>query len=263
MATHIAKSATAFVPPGLESLFKRLLKLHRQANQFHESRNTEERDLASDASHRYFNGVLQETVDILRPLLSGSPKTSKFPRATASVEAINLVEDAIHKFSSLNIAGSSRDYVPPIDTRVPPEDSQSDATIEQEIKRLPEVKTVVVEMNEDQQEDEFFVLIEMFIGEIHEIREPLIKWWTAYKAGTMELSIVAVLTNVAIDLVRQAELEFEQFLVRPKKFPAALFPVSTLPILLYLWEDPPCVICLKGASEIFPTIDQDSPFRHE
>ena len=43
----------------------------------------------------------------------------------------------------------------------------------------------------------------------------------------------ASVTNLAVDLVRRAEADFETILRRPRKYPVAKYPTGSLPFLIF------------------------------
>jgi hypothetical protein len=61
----------------------------------------------------------------------------------------------------------------------------------------------------------------MVLDELYEIEAVALDLWQLYRVGKMDLIVASLATNIAIDFVRQAEAEFEDTVVRPKKYPAS------------------------------------------
>ncbi|KAF2106006.1 hypothetical protein BDV96DRAFT_340413 [Lophiotrema nucula] len=98
---------------------------------------------------------------------------------------------------------------------------------------IPTVSPVNIKKSEDEVEAEFFFAIDLFLSELHDIRKVIQMEWTAYKEGKQDMVVASLMTNTAIDLVRQAERDFGDTFVRPARFPASRFPVWTLAALRY------------------------------
>ncbi|KAI1526143.1 hypothetical protein PtrSN001A_010076, partial [Pyrenophora tritici-repentis] len=99
--------------------------------------------------------------------------------------------------------------------------------------KSPAAPKVVIERSQAEIEEEFFFAIELLLKELQDIRGLLNNIWEDYKKGTLDLIVSSLMTNTAIDLVRQVEQAFETTLQRPARFPTNLFPVWTLPALRY------------------------------
>jgi hypothetical protein len=73
----------------------------------------------------------------------------------------------------------------------------------------------------------------MLLDELYKIEAVALDLWQLYRVGKTDLIVASLATNIAIDFVRQAEAEFEDTVVRPKKYSAAKFHVWTLPVVVY------------------------------
>jgi hypothetical protein len=98
---------------------------------------------------------------------------------------------------------------------------------------LLDVLPVKVEKSQEEPEDDFHFQICMLLNELHKIEAVALDLWGIYRVGKTDLIVASLATNIAIDFVRQAEAEFEDTVVRPKKYPASKFPVWTLPAVVY------------------------------
>jgi hypothetical protein len=90
---------------------------------------------------------------------------------------------------------------------------------------LLDVLPVKVEKSQEEPEDDFHFQICMLLNELHKIEAVALDLWGIYRVGKTDLIVASLATNIAIDFVRQAEAEFEDTVVRPKKYPASKFPV--------------------------------------
>jgi hypothetical protein len=73
----------------------------------------------------------------------------------------------------------------------------------------------------------------MLLDELYKIEAVALDLWQLYRVGKTDLIVASPATNIAIDFVRQASAEFEDTVVRPRKYPASRLPVWTLPAVVY------------------------------
>jgi hypothetical protein len=104
----------------------------------------------------------------------------------------------------------------------------------EEAEESPEMPPVHIERIEDELEDEFHFQILLLIEKLHKIKQVVLSLWEAYRDGQFDVVVPSLATNIAIDLIRQSEAEFDELAVRPKKYPASEYPVWTLPVVFYL-----------------------------
>jgi hypothetical protein len=97
---------------------------------------------------------------------------------------------------------------------------------------LPRFDPIPIEQNEEGLEEVFFFAIASFLEDIFEVRVYVAREWDEYIQTGEGLTRTALLSNTGVDLVRSAEHQFEQMLIRPTRFPASAYPVWTLPALL-------------------------------
>lgn len=203
----MARSIASFepkieVPSALQTVFDRvILARTKVANWFDKAHS----DHGSNKRHSYFITILEEASVLLRPLV---------PRKETVSEHINVH----NRFAGLKVEETD-----PLDELIP----------EVKESQLPQVNPVMIEQDEQGLEEDFFFAIKSFLDDIFEVRKYVTKEWLSYTATGEGLTRTALLSNTAVDLVRCAEHQFEQMLVRPKKYPAIDFPVWTLPALLF------------------------------
>lgn len=75
--------------------------------------------------------------------------------------------------------------------------------------------------------------IHAFVDDMQQVQKYINSIWRSYHGGKIDLVFASVVTNTAIDLVRQAERSFEVLLKRPKKYPVKEYPTGFLPAILY------------------------------
>ncbi|KAF2449927.1 hypothetical protein P171DRAFT_480982 [Karstenula rhodostoma CBS 690.94] len=207
MAEAIASSKPRIhVPRALESVFNRAIRARRKVWLWWEANHS---GTDSNKRHSHFISVLETAIGILKPLISSESHIN-----TKGVEHVTLN----NRFAGLTVEEN---------------DPYDGLIVEVKQAQLPNVPSVVIKQDEEELEEEFFFTIELFLNEVEEVRLFIFGEWINYKKSCEGLTRAAILTNTAVDLVRSAEHQFEQMLVRPKKYPAEEFPVWTLPALLF------------------------------
>ncbi|KAF2833079.1 hypothetical protein CC86DRAFT_376315 [Ophiobolus disseminans] len=103
-------------------------------------------------------------------------------------------------------------------------DADTDVRVDQPEEKA-KITSVTLEKDEAEIEAEFFFAVECFLEEVQSIRTTIKDSWGVYKRTGYDLVIATLLTNTAIELVRQADDQLELLVERPAKYPAANFPV--------------------------------------
>lgn len=211
------------IPKALDNLFSRAIEARKRCAQLYEEHlhGGEE----SNKRHAHFTNVLNNAWETLRPFKEARTSRVKKPTAQTSVAEKPLME-LVNRFSGLNVEQASD------------QDSGSEQTSaaesDEDDYKLTDVAPVVVVRDEEDIEDDFFFAIFSFMEELSDVRDFIRRVWESYRDGVGELVLSSLLTNTAIQLVRRAEHELEFTVERPKKFPAASYPVWTFPgIFMY------------------------------
>lgn len=213
------------MPSGLLTLFGRAIKARKQAQAWYKSAHLD------DLGHAHFIYILTKVQDILRPLVPVVQTTR--PDKTRSPDD----ESTANRFTKLTVEEIAQE-----------ETEDSDANI----AKLPPVVPAQIEQNDRDTEDEFFFAIRLFLKGIHELQNVVQEAWFKRQDFNMDLMASGLLANMAIDLVRRAEDQLESLLVRHRQYPISLFPVWTLPALLYYHYHPlPDTINVRDA--VYPS----------
>jgi hypothetical protein len=199
-------------PYSVETVFDRVISGRKAVNEEHRSLPKGKRKPAQDKSHEHFIAIVERAYENLKPYVTVKLRKETKPSA-ATVE---------NSFTGLTVEDTSESP----DAGV----TELDQDAEDE---LPNVPPVEVEKSQEELEDDFHFQIWMLLDELHKIEAVALDLWKLYADGKADLIVASLATNIAIDFVRQAEVEFEDTVVRPKKFPASKFPVWTLPAVAY------------------------------
>ncbi|ORX98828.1 hypothetical protein BCR34DRAFT_593081 [Clohesyomyces aquaticus] len=199
------------------SLFQRTILARRLVSQWFHGADAKERDGDSNKRRSHFITILEATFTIL---FSG--EATKSPRSASNC---NVSCDDMKQFA------------------VPVEKAFSALTVEDIVDAQPEhdrheimPKIVPAGIMRDEADtvDDFLFAIECFLHELQAVRSTIKDRRMRYKEGG-DLILASLMTNTAIDPVRQAGNELEHMVERPKKYPAQKYPVRTFPAILY-WE---------------------------
>jgi hypothetical protein len=170
------------VPAAVLGLINRAITLRKLHARWYSQDPTEE-NLKSNASHSYFIGVLEKVRDTLK---SRCPSYVSKP----SADTQNDYEATTNLFESLTVEESSS--IPESTREMPDERRESSEQFVAE-----DVKTL----------EEKYMAAHCLFHDIAKIREFVGKIWSV---GAFDLMTCAVATNTAIDLVRQAQHDFEE-----------------------------------------------------
>ncbi|KAI1827565.1 hypothetical protein F4861DRAFT_529125 [Xylaria intraflava] len=131
----------------------------------------------SDANHRYFIGVLERVREVLMPFMVADPAKQK-----ASTD-----NSLSNRFSDLVVYEPSQEFLDAPAIERPAKAQHDSAQYEAEA--------------ETSLEHALFALC-VVAGDVHEVRNSILRIWSNYKTGDLDLAAAAVATNTAIDLVR-------------------------------------------------------------
>jgi len=222
MAEIISENASKIpFPHSVEAIFDRVINGRKAVNESHTSLPKRRRNVAKDKSHEYFIAIVERAYDKLKPYVTVRPRKGKRGGAVPNApESTGVTVE--NSFEGLTVE----------DATEPPDTGEAERTEEIE-EEPPNVPPVQVERSQDELEDEFHFQIKLLLTELHKIQHVIIHMWESYREGKVDVVVPSLATNIAIDLVRQAEAEFEDAVARPKKYPASKYPVWTLPAVAY------------------------------
>lgn len=227
MAKFIANlNAKPDVPQALGRLFDRAIKARRECTEWYEE-NGHGVSL-SNKRHIHFTKILVDSWEALRPFQTVDKKRTR----SGAKPAIKDVEHKnalpfLNRFSKLQLHDpTNSDHEPAQAGDEVEAQHEPDASVE-----LPDITPAAIERDEENAEENFFFAIFTFLCEIKSLRGLVRNLWLEYASGKMELTVVSLLTNTVIQLVRRAEQALDLSIQRPKRYPASMFPVWTFPAL--------------------------------
>ncbi|KAK7977359.1 hypothetical protein PG996_003424 [Apiospora saccharicola] len=225
LAEFIASLATKpDIPQALGNLFERAVKARRECTEWYKKHG---HDALSDKRHEHFTSILVDAWNTLLPFQTVN-KTERRTESKARPEKnkrkeVNTTLPFLNRFSGLQVEDTTADEPTAPESQ---QDFDSDASFE-----LPGITPATIEKDEEEIEVDFFFAIHDFLNDINKLRRGMKQLWSEYTSEEMELSVVSLLTNVTIHLVRRAEQTLDLCVQRPAKYPASEFPVWTFPAL--------------------------------
>jgi hypothetical protein len=177
---------TVQVPAAILTLLNRAIALRKRHARWY-SHDLSDENLKSNATHDYFVGVLENVRDTLKP-------RSHSHISNPSTEIQDDYTAASNLFDTLKIEEPSGG----LSSAPTPTETLQDERHESEEQFVAEqVKTA----------QERYLAAHCLFHDIDKIREFVVKIWSV---GAFDLMNCAVATNTAIDLVRQAQRDFEK-----------------------------------------------------
>ncbi|CAJ2499981.1 Uu.00g028340.m01.CDS01 [Anthostomella pinea] len=221
MAKAIAEVQPKIViPRALDALFDSVIDSRRKITSFYQQASINASVEASNQRHSYFTNILTTAWETLRPFTEAREATGT-SRARASEKASCEPLHKTNRFAALDV---------PDGVDVDPAEAIMVSSY-----ALEKVPPVTIVRDEQGIEDDFVLALLSFACELDEVRRALVAEWTAYAEGETNLATVALLTETTIGLVRRAEQSLEDTVQRPRKYPAADYPVWTFLGILQ-WE---------------------------
>jgi hypothetical protein len=244
MAQKIAEQLPKIsVPHVVELAFTRAISERRRVSGWFRSCHGEKSKGISDERHLHFIGVLEGAFATLCPLT----KMERKPGRARKPKPMHAESVPLHNaFATLTVEDPTNE--------LEDQDTSHAAESVRDLK-IPKIASVKLERTEDEIEEEFYFAIECFLEEVQAIRTTIKQTWEVYKQTGYDLVIATLTTNTAIgkysppskpyiadpdttELVRQAEDQLELLVERPRKYPAAKFPVWSFPAILFrAWHE--------------------------
>ena len=205
----------------MQAVWRRTIELRRQCGLwFQDQIHT---DVLADEKHSHFASILEQALTTLKPCCeptkteSSPSKKSKQAGNAAPLQEINNMFAQLEAEDILSEEEQG-------------EESQS-ASVRKETN--PEIPRVHIDFDDKETEAEFLFAVWSFMNDVFAVRLYVASTWQLYSIGQIELMQAASITNLAVDLVRRAEADFEVTLRRPLKYPAAKYPTGALPFLIF------------------------------
>ncbi|KAK5452350.1 hypothetical protein LTS15_007416 [Exophiala xenobiotica] len=202
----------------LRAIWERAIRVRRDFSAWFKSRDSI--DPLADEKHSHFTTVLEAALEILKPCYEQLKTPQPESKVKQESEETNL-EQLNNMFQHLDVEDTTSDEEP----------DQAESTVP---KPVPSVAPrAQIDFDDEEAEAEFLFAIWSFLQDVTAVRVYVACNWQLYSAGTVELMQAASVTNLAVDLVRRAEADFEATLQRPPKYPASKFPTGSLPFLIF------------------------------
>lgn len=203
------------IPSFIPTILVRAIRFRREVTAWYRLKS------CADQQHDAFISRLQRTLNILRPRIHKSRDGEANGKSTAS--KMTALEQG---FTKLNLHHTTEDAE---DHEEAAEENTGQPVV---VEDLPSVPSVEISVEDANLEENFFLDIKTFLKEMQSVRKYVLARWS----GKSDLMTKAFVTNIAIDIVRQKEREFDESLSRPPQYPADKFPVWCLPALLLYQE---------------------------
>lgn len=194
--------ASAQTPPAkvLEDLRQTITSRRRFTDWYHGQSVTDAALEQSNASHRHFNSVLEELLDVLTPPPVEGEETVSNKRARKSQSALDITPASENPFDLLELESLAFTV------------QENDLDSASQTVRLPrsishKVPTETSYEFQDSREDLQFAVFKM-IADLHLVRRHIHERLERYRTRNQSLVSVSAVINCAIGMVRRIEREF-------------------------------------------------------
>jgi hypothetical protein len=196
-ARAIAKhKPLVIMPVTIQQILCRAIDARKRcSNWFQKEKNkpeNEEQDQANDA-HSHFIAVLEEALNILQPCIA----PSKLKKTAASKEKNG--SDLSNRFRSLMVEQTN-------DTDGLNITAKDKLVLSTNTKSSSPATPTVYELERDLEADLIFIVF-CFFEDLGELRQFLVQTWEQVAAGELEHIVASLVTNIALQFVRNAEDE--------------------------------------------------------
>ncbi|MCJ1353173.1 MAG: hypothetical protein MMC33_003158 [Icmadophila ericetorum] len=189
------------LPASLQSIVERAIHARQRCTEWFRKSNIRNRYAdESDKRHLHFTGVLEESLKLLGPCLETPTSSSQQPTkpgCSLDIDAPMSISKLANRFEILEV-----EELPDIDAFA---SSPSANTTKRAKKSKSKSVVDVYELEDDMDDDDIAFMIFCFFEDLHRIQDYIGEIWKSYRAGETNLQTAAITTNVALDLVRQAE----------------------------------------------------------
>ncbi|KAI9051967.1 hypothetical protein LZ554_004221 [Drepanopeziza brunnea f. sp. 'monogermtubi'] len=186
--------------PGVLKVLRDVIRLRKQWSK--EFKSQDKATMNSNDSHAYFVGILETVHDQLQAGITKSAEVEPDIGDAPSNE--EMAQDLSNLFAVLEL-------------EEPLESDQIPATVLPGPAAPPRKITYELdEADEQAREEEAWLQIIAFFNDFADLRSHILKAWQDYASGLLDLTSVAVTTNVAIEMVQRAETELLASLAKNK-----------------------------------------------
>ena len=187
-----SKKAGTEIPENISRVAQRAINARKRCAAWFQKTGVHDED-GSTARHLHFVGILEKALNTLRPSTLAEPSSPKLKDATSSMEESS--QEMANRFGTLDV----EDLDESLDV------AASDVVITN--KKPAKGHSIDVYELEGQCEIDHAFIIFCFFEDLHRLQNALRETWESYKAGTCDLVLASVVTNLAFSLVRRAEEE--------------------------------------------------------
>lgn len=231
----------------LRGIWERAIRARRRFCDWFQSKAST--STLSDEKHSHFAAVLEAALQILKPCWEDAKESVPSPKTdTRSTNPPHDPDDNMFRYLEVEETVSDEESEGKKETTTAPSS---------DVKGVPQANIVFDDDKEE--EDEFIFAVWSLLQDVMAVRVYVASTWQRYSVGRVELMQAASVTNLAVDLIRRAEADFEACLQRPSKYPAAKYPTGLLPYLIFKLHlpgqnggpldfdpDVPCTIAICG-----------------
>jgi hypothetical protein len=224
MAKRVAVASPKIIlRRAMQSLWRRAIRARRGFGEWFKT--NVHTDSFSDEKHCHFANVLETALHTLQPCyeLHSEDKhdTKKEQEKSTNIHAIENIFQHLELKEPLSEEEMSNEQATPMAKGV--------------VTTAPRAR---IDFDKDEAESEFLFAIWTYLQDLMAVRVYVRSTWVLYATGVINLMQASSVTNLAIDLARRGEADFEASLQRPTKYPAAQYPTGLLPFLIFVQHLP-------------------------
>lgn len=197
------------VPDSLQRVFERAIQARKRCTEWFQASKIDEQD--SNEAHQHFISVLEQTLEILGKR-EGSGLERENPKGRGKENGGNEQADAAFQEFANRLQHFAVEQLPEIDESEIPEDN------------------VTYGLVEDSEETRMSLMIFCFFEDMHRLQDFPHDIWKEYKTGELDLITASLITNSAVDIVRQSE---EGILAAAPKFFSRKRSYNTIAIVIF------------------------------
>jgi hypothetical protein len=222
MAACIAKHGSSIkVTSGFLNLIKRCIMARGSTTDWYASEaNADHLDAkCSNEKHSHFTAILEEVFRTLMNRFStahaGDEASESRSQSTAQQPAADAKTAPLaNLFQLLAVEDTGvDDDAEDTSSAMPPEPKKSADSSSEPLKPRYEIRHDDADV-----EEEWFFALQLFFFDLHSLKAVLEELWERYRDGEIDLTVAAVATNTAFDLVRRAEADFSRETPTPKQY---------------------------------------------
>ncbi|EXJ66064.1 uncharacterized protein A1O5_10678 [Cladophialophora psammophila CBS 110553] len=226
----------------IQTIWERTIRVRREFSRWFKSKAAS--CVVVDEKHTHFASLLELALETLKPCyetVQKKPRPALQKKDPNTATPLRPVTNIFHHLEVEDILSEE-------------EQDQGDTTVVTGPSTKPEGPRARIDFDDKEAESEFLFAIWSFMREVFAVRIYVASTWQLYASGNVELMQAASVTNLAVDLVRRAEADFEASLQRPPAYPASKYPTGYLPLLIFKLHMPPPDRCTVPCDPDLPMV---------